>query len=48
MVSSYPGDEYCRAAGAQEIRYIGKAAPDGVAMTFDQWLAAGKPQPGVC
>ncbi|QIS41981.1 hypothetical protein GW571_07465 [Clavibacter capsici] len=48
VVSSYPGDKYCRAAGAQEIRYIGKAAPDGVAMTFDQWLAAGKPQPGIC
>ncbi|WP_435078724.1 hypothetical protein [Clavibacter michiganensis] len=48
VVASYDGDKFCQAAGADEIRYIGQAAPDGMALTFSEWVAAGSPKPATC
>ncbi|WP_434173162.1 hypothetical protein ACAD28_01529 [Clavibacter nebraskensis] len=48
VVASYDGDRFCQAAGADEIRYIGQAAPDGMALTFGEWVAAGSPKPATC
>ncbi|MFS4506333.1 hypothetical protein ACMA46_08865 [Clavibacter sp. Sh2141] len=48
VVASYDGDRFCQAAGGAEIRYVGQAAPDGMALTFSQWVAAGSPKPVVC
>ncbi|MFT2711026.1 hypothetical protein [Clavibacter sp. Sh2126] len=48
VVPSFPNDRYCSARGSSEIRYVGLAAPRGVALTFRQWTAAGSPKPTVC
>lgn len=48
VVKSFPGDRYCQAAGSSDITYRGYAAPDGVKMSYSQWVAAGRPAPGRC
>ncbi|KZC96406.1 MULTISPECIES: hypothetical protein [Clavibacter] len=48
VVASYDGDRFCHAAGAAEIRYVGKAAPEGMALTYREWVAAGSPEPATC
>ncbi|MBM7410733.1 hypothetical protein JOE38_000556 [Clavibacter michiganensis] len=48
VVKSFPGDRYCMAAGSPDITYSGYAAPDGVKMTYSQWVAAGSPRPTTC
>ncbi|WP_317232156.1 hypothetical protein [Clavibacter capsici] len=48
VVKSFPGDRYCKAAGSSDITYRGYAAPDGVKMSYAQWVAAGRPAPARC
>jgi len=48
VVASFDGDRYCQAAGSPDVRYSGLAAPDGVTLTFGQWVAAGSPRPTTC
>ncbi|WP_440694091.1 hypothetical protein [Clavibacter nebraskensis] len=48
VVKSFPGDRYCQAAGSADITYRGYAAPDGVKMSYAQWVTAGKPAPARC
>jgi hypothetical protein len=48
VVPSFPNDRYCSARGSAEIRYVGLAAPKGMALTYRQWVAAGSPKPTTC
>jgi hypothetical protein len=48
VVASYDGDRFCQAAGAAEVRYVGKVAPRGMALTYREWVAAGSPKPATC
>jgi hypothetical protein len=48
VVASFPGDRYCQAAGSADITYRGDAAPQGLKMSYSQWVAAGKPSPIRC
>jgi hypothetical protein len=48
VVKSFPGDRYCQAAGSADITYRGYAAPDGVKMSYVQWVTAGRPAPARC
>jgi hypothetical protein len=48
IVKSFDGDRFCQARGSAEIRYVGLAAPEGLALTYRQWVAAGSPTPTAC
>jgi hypothetical protein len=48
VVASFAGDRYCQAAGSADIVYRGDAAPQGLRMSYSQWVAAGKPAPTRC
>jgi hypothetical protein len=48
VVQAFPFDKYCSAPGSTEIRYVGMAAPEGLALTFRQWVAAGSRTPTAC
>jgi hypothetical protein len=48
VVRSFPGDRYCQAAGSADITYRGYAAPDGLKLSYGQWVAAGSPTPTRC
>jgi len=48
VLQAFPFDKYCSAPGSTEIRYIGMAAPEGLALTFRQWVAAGSRTPTAC
>ncbi|UDM19082.1 hypothetical protein [Clavibacter michiganensis] len=43
-VAAFPGDRYCSVPGSAEIRYVGIAEPNGLALSFERWIAAGSPQ----
>ncbi|ALD12761.1 hypothetical protein [Clavibacter capsici] len=48
VVASFRGDRYCQAAGSADIVYRGDAAPQGLKMSYAQWVTAGKPAPTRC
>ncbi|WP_435078722.1 hypothetical protein [Clavibacter michiganensis] len=48
VVQAFALDEYCSTPGGAEIRYVGLAAPEGLSMTFRQWVVAGSPKPVTC
>jgi hypothetical protein len=48
VVPSFDGDRFCQARGSAEIRYVGLAAPEGLALTYRQWVASGSPRPTAC
>ncbi|OUE08916.1 hypothetical protein CMsap09_08225 [Clavibacter michiganensis] len=48
VVKSFTGDRFCQTAGSADIRYVGIAAPQGVKLSYGQWLEAGSPAPTRC
>ncbi|MFC3295941.1 hypothetical protein [Clavibacter michiganensis] len=48
VLQAFPFDKYCSTPGSAEIRYVGMAAPEGLALTFRQWVAAGSRTPTAC
>jgi hypothetical protein len=48
VVASFPGDRFCQPAGSADITYRGDAAPEGLKLSYRQWLAAGSPKPERC
>ncbi|MBW8026579.1 hypothetical protein [Clavibacter michiganensis] len=48
VLQAFPFDKYCSTPGGAEIRYVGMAAPEGLSLTFRQWVAAGSPTPTAC
>jgi hypothetical protein len=48
VLQAFPFDKYCSTPDGAEIRYVGLAAPEGLALTFRQWVAAGAPTPTAC
>ncbi|OUE31112.1 hypothetical protein BFL35_06755 [Clavibacter michiganensis] len=48
VLQAFPFDKYCSTPGSAEIRYVGMAAPEGLSLTFRQWVAAGSRTPVTC
>jgi len=48
IVPSFDGDRFCQARGSADIRYVGIAAPNGMKLSYGQWLMAGSPVPTRC
>ena len=47
-VARFPNDSFCTTPGSPEVRYTGPAYPDSIVLSYEQWRAAGSPQPTAC
>jgi hypothetical protein len=47
-VTRFPNDRFCSTPGSPDVRYTGPVHPDSIVLSYEQWRAAGSPQPTAC